>query len=213
MTQSQRVEFAIQAMTAMERTNRERGGGDYREAFEFLATLARSAVPSGQVAEDDSVLRQFINSVDSPAVLKEQHTALSRLAAGAQRAQQAEQERDEARARVSALHTASGCTSMHTAMTAEAGCAVDAILALRAEAERRERAELAELQGVQILNRNAIRLQRENVDEQRKRAEAAEKENQRLVSELGAAHGRAASVKARLTALQDGIRELIARNS
>jgi hypothetical protein len=50
--------------------------------------------------------------------------------------QKAERERDEARAMVSAQHSAVGCPSMHTAQTAEVGCATDAILAARAELQQ-----------------------------------------------------------------------------
>lgn len=78
-----------------------------------------------------------------------------------------ETERDEARSKVSALHAAAGCTSMHTALAAEANCVTHAILAARAELECR---------------RNP-RCQREECKREREAADRFEKQVEELKAE------------------------------
>jgi hypothetical protein len=82
-------------------------GGAY-ERLRWLATLARSGVPSGQVAEDARRALVVLDSAHSGppmshVAVADARDALARLAAGAQRTEQAEQEAATLRAEVEKL--------------------------------------------------------------------------------------------------------------
>lgn len=155
-------------------------------ALEWLSTLARSAVPSGQVGEDVSEGERIANIFIQNSVARISIVAvISRLAAGAQRTQQAEQDRDDARA---GLEHCEGERAAHDAAAtqyekdlkekdariawvekkwAEASAAKSA---LRAEVERLK----AHYTNREASYEGVIASLRREAEEQRKRAEVAE---------------------------------------
>jgi hypothetical protein len=172
-----------------------------REAIAKLATLARSAVPSGQVAEDLERLRWVVASFGFHTAVHRElaESALSRLAAGAQRAKDWEDSfhrvnHELARTQQERL------TWMHKAeeMVAENARLDAAERRSRAEAVRRtkERDELrSEVERLKELSDRwsaDAKAWKDDAEEQRKRAEkveAAEADFQRRVKDEALAMG------------------------